>query len=234
MERAHPKLRIDNPAGTRLSNGERRLTFGRSADLVVDENPFMHRVVGAFELQGDVWMLTNEGASTSVTLVDDTGRRVVLPPGARAALTAPKGSLRWRSGKGDYTLGYEVERPPLPNAVPAVHDAPPTATLIPPLTGREIDFMVTMARHVLVGSTLPVPTYAQVAHLWDVRTKTVDNTIQNLKAKLGAAGVPVPATTDELVALLVDAGTISMRNMKHADLDGHAGPRRAQSTGSSY
>ena len=37
-----------------LSPGE-SLSFGRAADLVIDENPYMHRVVGRFVQRGNHW-----------------------------------------------------------------------------------------------------------------------------------------------------------------------------------
>lgn len=225
--RAHANIELTSQSPK--DDGDRRITFGRSADVIIDDNPFMHRIAGAFVSMHGVWMLQNEGAATSLSLVDDTGRRVNLPPGARAALTSGHGSVRWRSGHDDYRVDFVVESPPESPPNGAAAPGPATATLVPPLTGREIDFMVTMARHLLVGSARPVPTYAEVAHVWKVSTKTVDNTIQNLKAKLAAAGMPAPATTDELVALLVDTGAIDHRDLQHAALDRDDGPVRAVS-----
>lgn len=103
-------------------------------------------------------------------------------------------------------------------------DGPMTRSVVPNLTRREIDFAVTYARHLLDGSTRPPPTYAEIAHLWSVSPKTVDNTLQNLKQKLTAADLPPTASTAEMIALLVDIGKISFPLFEHADLDSPTGP----------
>ena len=52
------------------------LTFGRRADLIVDENPFMHRVVGRFTHREGVWWMQNHGSTLRVELHDvESGAR---------------------------------------------------------------------------------------------------------------------------------------------------------------
>ena len=75
-----------------------RCTFGRSGDLTIAGNPFMHRVVGAVERRTDGWFLTCEGSATNISLVDARGRRVNLPPGSSAVLDTATGTIRWQSG----------------------------------------------------------------------------------------------------------------------------------------
>jgi hypothetical protein len=87
-----------------------RLTVGRAADLELDTNPYLHRVV--FETLHDrgVWWLRNVGGRTVVTLRDSTATTsVALAPGSAAALTFPSGTVRFRAGPVTYELGLVVE-----------------------------------------------------------------------------------------------------------------------------
>ena len=200
-----------------------RVTFGRAADLLVDDNPYMHRIVGAFELHGDVWWLANEGSSTELTVLDRSGRRTTLPPGTRSALTTA-GKVSWTSGSTPYELAYRVEATFEPTQSNPVSNGTNTVAFLPKLTAREIDFMVTAARHMLTGSRQPAPTYAEIAYLWGVKPKTVDNTIQKLKAKLAEAGVPASVSTPELASMLVGSGVITLAHLEAARLDDADGP----------
>jgi hypothetical protein len=64
------------------------LTFGRRGDLEVDDNPFMHRVVGRFVYRQGVWWLQNHGTSIRVEL-RETSTLVVhtVLPGQQLAVT---------------------------------------------------------------------------------------------------------------------------------------------------
>ena len=58
------------------------LTFGRAADLIVDENPHLHRVLGRLQHWGGLWWLTNEGRSITMVVADEGSRSsAVVAPG---------------------------------------------------------------------------------------------------------------------------------------------------------
>ncbi len=221
------------PSNLTLTHGEHELdvtdrtTFGRTGDLTIAGNPFMHRVVGAVERRTDGWFLTCEGSSTNISLVDARGRRVNLPPGSSAVLDTTSGTIRWTSGGETYQLTYEIDEEPTAVTGLSLPTGEMTVGFVPQLTGREIDFSVTLARHVLSGSSLPPPTYVEVASLWFVSKKTVDNTLQNLKKKLVEAGMQPTASTAEMVSILVDTGHITYAHLEAADLDNPNGPTSA-------
>ena len=80
------------------------LTFGRAADLVVDEqNRYLHRVLGRFSEHQGVWWLENLGSHIELELVGDGGTVVRVPP------MPPEGSppLVPLPG-GPSSLGFEV------------------------------------------------------------------------------------------------------------------------------
>ena len=92
--------------------GERRtiepgdeLTFGRQADLHIDDNRHLHRVLGRFWSRGEAWWLTNEGRSITIQIADaDSRSSVQLAPGSEIALSFPNSILRFRAGITDYEL----------------------------------------------------------------------------------------------------------------------------------
>jgi hypothetical protein len=64
------------------------LTFGRAADLIIDEaNLYLHRVVGRFVWHDGLWWIENHGQQVELEVESDTGVRAHLP--ARDAEAAP-------------------------------------------------------------------------------------------------------------------------------------------------
>jgi hypothetical protein len=85
------------------------LTFGREADIVVDEhNQFMHRLVGRFVYHNEIWWLSNVGRRISLTAIVGAAKVVALPPGESLALTATKGLVRFDAGALGYELGFSL------------------------------------------------------------------------------------------------------------------------------
>jgi hypothetical protein len=85
------------------------LTFGRQADLHVDDNRHLHRVLGRFWSRGDSWWLTNEGRSITIQIADaDSRSNVQLAPGSEIALSFPNSVLRFRAGITEYEIAVHV------------------------------------------------------------------------------------------------------------------------------
>ena len=85
------------------------LTFGRQADLYIDDNRHLHRVLGRFWSRGDAWWLTNEGRSITIQIADaDSRSSVTLAPGSEIALSFPNSILRFRAGVTDYEVVVAV------------------------------------------------------------------------------------------------------------------------------
>src|SRR4029078_8097965 len=79
------------------------LTFGRQADLHIDDNRHLHRVLGRFWSRDDSWWLTNEGRSITIQIADAGSRSSVrLAPGSDIALSFPNSILRFRAGITHY------------------------------------------------------------------------------------------------------------------------------------
>lgn len=81
------------------------LRFGRSADLVIDDNPFMHRIVGRFAHREGVWWLQNQGARCRLELHDlDSGTRLEAAPGQQVPVVGTRFSVRFAAGPTTYEL----------------------------------------------------------------------------------------------------------------------------------
>lgn len=81
------------------------LTFGRAADLVIDDNRFMHRVVGRFVCREGVWWLQNLGTRSRLELLDEqSGTLLELAPGQQLPIVACEFAVRFTAGPGNYEL----------------------------------------------------------------------------------------------------------------------------------
>lgn len=92
-----------------LADGE-ELTIGREADLVVDDNRFLHRrFLRVFQEQG-MWWIGNVGSQLSATVADEDGMvQAWLAPGARLPLVFERCCLWFTAGPTTYELDVRVD-----------------------------------------------------------------------------------------------------------------------------
>ena len=190
------------------------LTFGRVADLSLDEdNRYMHRLTGEFRRRDSAWWLHNIGSSTRLLVFGENGARIELPPGTDGALPIPAGSVSFIAGPTPYQLLYRTDGA---RASVATGDAPEgdaTADFGGALTWRETIYLTTFALRRLQGTSTALLSYAEVAELWGVSEKTIDNTLQRVRARLKAAGVRNTETLEGLVGHLLAHGRIGLTTL---------------------
>jgi hypothetical protein len=208
---------------------ESQLTFGRQADLSLDENSYLHRQAGRFRLRNSTWWLENLGSRLRLNMVSSDGSLLDLQPGASSPLLAPGGEVSVTAGPTRYVIEYRLQDtgPELDNTAPYAISGADTQTLGPVLTPREIDFVVVMARGRLTGRLGPLPTHGEIADIWGVSHKTVDNTLQRLRAKLRDQNINFVNSSETLVEYLVTQGLVSRADLEWACLDQPGGPRPA-------
>ncbi len=169
------------------------LTFGRIGQLVIDENPFLHRRLGLFEAVGDVWWLHNVGSTIVIELADrNSPSRMMVAPGSSVALGFEEALLRFQAGKTTYEV--IVEAPPL-GAPPVleVGDEPATITAASTsLTPDQRRCIVALAEQRLIepgaaATTLPTNRQASARLGWKVTR--FNRKLDNVCGKLSAAGV---------------------------------------------
>jgi hypothetical protein len=207
------------------------LVFGRDADLVLDDNSFLHRQAGRFQLRGATWWLENLGSRLRLTMVSSDGSVLDLRPGSSNPLLGRQGAVSLHAGPVRYQVDYHLQQEqihPQP-AVPSGQAGADTMTFGPMLTPRELDFVVVLARGRLTGRLGPLPSHGEIAEIWGVSHKTVDNTLQRLRSKLRKANINFVQSSETLVEYVVTQGLVTMADLEWASLDGPEGPRPSAS-----
>lgn len=170
------------------------LTFGRSADLVIDENQHLHRRLGLIDHADGMWWLHNVGSALTIEVVDrNSPSRLTLAPGATMALVFEEAALRFRAGATSYELSVDVPISPPEAAV--VGDVGEEGA--PTVTGAELSFtpdqlrcMVVLAeRRLLDPSAVDLPTNKQAAARLGWKLTKFNRKLDNVCNKLGGAGV---------------------------------------------
>ena len=86
---------------------ESGLTIGRSGDLEIDDNPYLHRTFLAVSFDNGFWWLSNTGSTLTATVADEQGLfQAWLSPGARIPL-AMKTLVGWVTA-GPTTYDFEI------------------------------------------------------------------------------------------------------------------------------
>ena len=92
---------------------ERGLTIGREADLVVDENPYLHRHFLQVRWHESMWWLANVGRQLSATISDPEGRfQGWLAPGAHLPVVFEQLMVRFTAGPTTYEVALHLSRAP--------------------------------------------------------------------------------------------------------------------------
>lgn len=174
--------------------------IGREAELVVDDNPFLHRRMLELAHDDGLWWLHNRGSRLPATATADAGRvQSVLAPGARIPLLAGDTVVTFAGGRTSYELTLTV-----PDTHREVR-APDTAVIAAaPMPGDETvgDVALTEAqkrlvlalaepllRHAGVGVTA-IPSNAAAAARLGWPASTFNRHLDRVCEKLTRAGVP--------------------------------------------
>ena len=88
------------------------LTIGRSGDLEVDDNPYLHRTFLTITHDNDFWWLSNTGSTLTATVGDEQGLfQAWLGPGARIPLALKKLVVWFTAGPTTYDFEIHVASP---------------------------------------------------------------------------------------------------------------------------
>ena len=86
---------------------ETGLTIGRTGDLEIDDNPYLHRTFLVVSFDNGFWWLSNTGSTLTATVADEQGLfQAWLSPGARIPL-AMKTLVVWFTA-GPTTYDFEI------------------------------------------------------------------------------------------------------------------------------
>lgn len=106
----------------RLSPGD-ELSFGRAGDIEVDENEYLHRLLGRFVHRAGLWWLQNTGSAIPLEVLDvDSDSTSKLASGAEQPITFARALIRFGAGPTHYEL--EVRQTEAPATTRSAQDAP--------------------------------------------------------------------------------------------------------------
>jgi hypothetical protein len=179
---------------------DERFTIGRSADLSVDDNPYLHRTFLEIRREQGVWLVANVGKQLSATVGDDRNHLVAhIAPGGVLPLVVDRSYVRFGAGPTTYEVQLLLPDAPFAPARPhaPVDDGGLDATTRTPghLTPDQRVVVLALAEHAMrrTGSgPSPLPTSAEAARRvgWPERkfNKKLDQVCQKL-AKAGVKGL---------------------------------------------
>ena len=168
-------------------------SFGRSGDLVVDENQRLHRRLGLFDYADGMWWLHNIGSALTIEVSDrNSPSRLTLAPGATMGLVFEEAILRFQAGTTRYELTVDV-----PISPPAARDGDQHDDGAPTVTGAELSFtpdqlrcMLALGeRRLLDPSAIELPTNKEAAARLGWKLTKFNRKLDNVCTKLGNAGV---------------------------------------------
>jgi hypothetical protein len=85
------------------------LTFGRAGDLAIDDNRYLHRLLGRFSWSAGVWWLSNLGSSIPLTVSDSAGPSFSkVAPGTSVPLSFESSLVTFEAGGCNYELAVEL------------------------------------------------------------------------------------------------------------------------------
>lgn len=175
------------------------LTFGRTADLVIDDNRYLHRHLGRLVFHDEMWWLENLGSAIPITVVNsETASSVTLNPGDQMPLSFPHASIRFSAGPAVYELSTSIEGLGLgvasgdAGAGAAALDAEQTVTYGEvPLTDEQRLLILALCEQRLRDPHAPtvLPTNRELADRLGWSVKKFNRKLDNVCDKLRRAGV---------------------------------------------
>lgn len=206
---------------TSLATGD-KMSFGRAADLTVDDNPYMHRVVGQFEHRAGRWWVRNLGSQIVLDVYSsDTRARAQVAPGTDAALVGGSTVISFTAHLSNYEILVSCEPAAVEVLEPSVsQDAGATVMGVDlPMTDSQLALVLALAEPSLrseTGQLTIPPSKVAAARLgWSMSTfvRKLDNVCDKL-AKAGVRGVKAsgsdPATNrrERLVEYSIASGLV--------------------------
>ncbi|HET7304836.1 MAG TPA: hypothetical protein VFJ12_09860 [Segeticoccus sp.] len=88
------------------------LTIGRTGDVELDDNPYLHRSFLTISDEGGLWWLANVGSTLTATVADHKGLfQAWLSPGARIPLALERFTVWFTAGPTTYDFEVLVDDP---------------------------------------------------------------------------------------------------------------------------
>lgn len=172
------------------------ITIGREGDIVVDDNPYLHRRFLEVSLVGQLVMISNVGSVLTATVSDSSNSvHAWLASGAQLPLVFERTHVRFTAGSTTYEVDVLIEDGPFTqlDARVSSENFALTATLGQlTFTADQMLVIVALAEPLLrqqCRGTAAMPTTAQAAARLGWSTRRFNKKLDNVCAKLERAGV---------------------------------------------
>lgn len=177
-----------------LSPGD-RLSIGRDADLVVDDNPFLHRRLVELAWESGFWWVANVGSRISLTVAGGAGSlQSWVAPGSRVPVVLPEVSVLFSAGETTYELEVRCASAAFASVDHGALDGPPGDLTLGTvqLTPSQLRLLLALAEDTLrrAGegpSSLPSNAAAAARLGWS--KTTFNRKLDNICDKFARAGV---------------------------------------------
>lgn len=171
---------------------EAPFTIGRDADLVVDDNPFLHRRLLQVSWFDGFWLLSNIGSRLAVTVTDGAGRlQSWLAPGGRLPLVFGRTTVVFTAGPTTYELAVHTSEPAFAYTDPSSYEGVTTVGALS-LTESQRLLILALAEPMLLfeGSGRgEIPTNAKAAERLGWALTRFNRKLDNVCDKLDRIGV---------------------------------------------
>lgn len=172
------------------------LTLGREADVVIDDNRFLHRRFLMVEERDGFWFLHNVGSQLGATVSDSNGvMEAFLAPGASIPLAFDETTVVFTAGPTTYEVEISTDGRAFSAPVVAVDAGGGTTIGAAKLTTEQMLMVLALAESRLrrsggLGSTLPTSQEAAARLGWGAKkfNRKLDNVCDKLD-KLGVRGL---------------------------------------------
>ncbi len=168
--------------------------IGRESDLVIDDNPYLHRRFLRIYEDFGMWWLGNVGKLLSATVSDSTGAvQAWLAPGARLPIVFERMQVLFSAGSTTYEFSIHSGEDYF-NTSTAMAGSGGSTTIAPvALTSSQRLLIVALAEHVLRQSSPgrgEIPTSTDAASRLHWSMTTFNRKLDNVCDKLDRVGVP--------------------------------------------
>lgn len=166
--------------------------IGREGDLVIDENPYLHRTFLTLRSEFGLWWLDNVGQLLSATVSDATGSvQAWLAPGARLPIVFQTLHVMFSAGSTSYDFTVHAEDDFYNTTLTAQTSAVGTTIMPVSLTPSQRLLVLALAEQVLAqpAGRASVPSSAEAADRLGWSMTTFNRKLDNVCEKLDKIGV---------------------------------------------
>jgi hypothetical protein len=170
------------------------LSIGREADLVLDDNPYLHRRFLQLSPASGLWWLGNTGNLLSATVTDPSGQvQAWLAPGARLPIVFERLHVLFSAGATTYDLTVHGDAEFYATSSRFMDRSGATTIEPVPLTSSQRLCIVVLCEPMLRDPGAGrgrIPTSAEAAQRLGWSTHTFSRKLDNVCEKFDRAGVP--------------------------------------------